>query len=246
MELVKFNQAYQALMVAKNIDEVKQIRDQAEALRLYLKQQGESLEMQNACAEIKLRAERRAGEILREMPKATGGQPYQNGKPTNTTMVLVENVPTLKELGIDPHQSSRFQSIASIPESIFEAQIAETKAKKEELTTKQLLAVAKQEIARQHIPEPAITPPLPTGKYRCIVIDPPWPMKKIEKVSISQNNSTEQRDYIILKLARCHLEPGWSVTRQAELFNRYGIFTAESWDSLTDEQLKTMAVEISG
>lgn len=67
-----------------------------------------------------------------------------------------------------------------------------------------------------------------------------------EKVSISQNNSTEQRDYIILKLAQCHLEPGWSVTRQAELFNRYGIFTAESWDSLTDEQLKTMAVEISG
>lgn len=205
MELVKFNQAYQALMVAKNIDEVKQIRDQAEALRLYLKQQGESLEMQNACAEIKLRAERRAGEILREMPKATGGQPYQNGKPTNTTMVLVENVPTLKELGIDPHQSSRFQSIASIPESIFEAQIAETKAKKEELTTKQLLAVAKQEIARQHIPEPAITPPLPTGKYRCIVIDPPWPMKKIEREE--RPNQGIELDYPTMSLEEIEALP---------------------------------------
>jgi N6-adenosine-specific RNA methylase IME4 len=40
---------------------------------------------------------------------------------------------------------------------------------------------AKQEIARHHVPTPAITPPLPLGKYRCIVLDPPWPMKKIER-----------------------------------------------------------------
>jgi N6-adenosine-specific RNA methylase IME4 len=35
--------------------------------------------------------------------------------------------------------------------------------------------------ARQRTPEPAITPPLPQGQYRCIVIDPPWPVKKIER-----------------------------------------------------------------
>lgn len=40
---------------------------------------------------------------------------------------------------------------------------------------------AKQEIARQRIPEPATTPATPQGKYKCIVIDPPWPMKKIER-----------------------------------------------------------------
>ena len=28
-------------------------------------------------------------------------------------------------------------------------------------------------------PEPVITPPLPDGEYRCVVIDPPWPMQKI-------------------------------------------------------------------
>lgn len=39
-----------------------------------------------------------------------------------------DDTPTLKELGIDPHQSSRFQSIASIPELSFEQAIAETKA----------------------------------------------------------------------------------------------------------------------
>jgi len=40
---------------------------------------------------------------------------------------------------------------------------------------------AKQKVARQRIPQPAITPAIPTRKYRCIVIDPPWPMKKIER-----------------------------------------------------------------
>lgn len=30
-------------------------------------------------------------------------------------------------------------------------------------------------------PPPATTPAMPTGRYRCIVIDPPWPMEKIER-----------------------------------------------------------------
>jgi N6-adenosine-specific RNA methylase IME4 len=40
---------------------------------------------------------------------------------------------------------------------------------------------AKQVVARQRTPEPTETPPLPDGMYRCIVIDPPWPIKKIER-----------------------------------------------------------------
>lgn len=40
---------------------------------------------------------------------------------------------------------------------------------------------AVQAIARERKPEPALVPDLPAGKYRCIVIDPPWPMQKIER-----------------------------------------------------------------
>lgn len=39
---------------------------------------------------------------------------------------------------------------------------------------------AKQEIARQRTPEPAITPPLPPNKYRCLILDPPWPVTSLE------------------------------------------------------------------
>ena len=55
--LVHFARARRELALATRIDEVKIIRDKAEALRQYLKQAGESLDMQNQCAEIKIRAE---------------------------------------------------------------------------------------------------------------------------------------------------------------------------------------------
>jgi len=47
--------------LATSVDEVKQIRDKAEAMRVYARQAQYTLEMQNMCAEIKLRAERRLG-----------------------------------------------------------------------------------------------------------------------------------------------------------------------------------------
>ena len=71
-ELIHFNKAKQELALAVSIDEVKDIRDKAEALRVYAKQAGESFQMQNQCAEIKIRAERRAGELIPEQIERGG------------------------------------------------------------------------------------------------------------------------------------------------------------------------------
>ncbi|MCI0349196.1 MAG: hypothetical protein L0Z53_07205, partial [Acidobacteriales bacterium] len=92
-----------------------------EALRLYTKQAGESLEMQNACAEIKLRAERRAGELLREMEL----KDHTANLPKSHDVTL--DKPTLSDLGIGKMQSSRWQAIAEIPEETFEAHLAHTR-----------------------------------------------------------------------------------------------------------------------
>ena len=54
--LTHFNRARLELELAATIDEVKKIRDRAEALRLYAKQSRLSLEMQNRCAEIRIRS----------------------------------------------------------------------------------------------------------------------------------------------------------------------------------------------
>ncbi len=173
--LAHFNQARSALERARTIDEVKDIRDKAEALRLYTKQAGESLEMQNMCAEIKLRAERRAGELLREMDKNEGGDPtpshHARGFP-----------PTLSDLGINYSQSSRWQTIAGIPEETFEAHLAETVAMGRELTSAGAFRLARrEENARRTAEVRARQIEIPNGKYSCIVVDPPWSMEKIER-----------------------------------------------------------------
>jgi len=56
--------ARMALESAGSVSEVKQVRDKAEALRLYVKQAGHGLALQNEFAELKLRAERQAGKML--------------------------------------------------------------------------------------------------------------------------------------------------------------------------------------
>ena len=118
-QLMHFNKARQELELAKNIDEIKDIRDKAEALRAYAKQAGYSLEMQNQCAEIKIRAERKAGEMLAETELDKGGRPSENH------LHDVSGLPKLKELGIAEIQSHRWQKIASIPEDKFEEHIKE-------------------------------------------------------------------------------------------------------------------------
>lgn len=53
-------------MKAKKIDEVKDVRDKAEAIRLYAIQTKDT-ELENAAAEIKLRAVRRFGDLSKEL-----------------------------------------------------------------------------------------------------------------------------------------------------------------------------------
>lgn len=140
--LVKLETAKQALAEARTVDEVKEVRDKAEALRLYVKQQGYGLEIQNDIAEIKLRAERRAGELLAEIDKAKGGNPKLQSilKPTGDTLSPV----ALEDLGISKKQSSRWQLEAEVPEEEFERHVAGIKAAKEELTSVGVRDLAKK------------------------------------------------------------------------------------------------------
>ena len=136
--LTHFDRARRELELAATIDEVKKIRDRAEALRLYAKQSRLSLEMQNRCAEIRIRSERRAGEMLKEREKHPPGPSREDRSHDGTQLYP----PRLEELGITKNQSSRWQLIASIPEQDFERRVESLKTSAKELTSNEILSLA--------------------------------------------------------------------------------------------------------
>jgi hypothetical protein len=138
--LTHFNRARRELELAASIDEVKEIRDKAEAMRIYARQAEYSLEMQNLCAEIKLRAERRLGEMLGE---ANTAERRQTNLLRGRTMQPRDDTPSLADIGISKSQSSRWQMIATIDSKLFEDKIEKLKMSGKELTSGAMVDFAK-------------------------------------------------------------------------------------------------------
>jgi hypothetical protein len=123
-QLVKYEAARQALSEAHRVDEVKDIRDKALAMATYARQ-AKDRDLITWATEIKLRAERRAGELLREMEKNQGGKPETvNPKPVASPDRL-DKAPTLRSLGVTKQQSSDWQKLAKIPEKEFERRLGD-------------------------------------------------------------------------------------------------------------------------
>lgn len=121
--LMLYNNACKALAAAKATDEVKQIRDKAEAMRAYANQ-AKNREMEIDAAEIRIRAERRLGEMIREQKEGVGLNTGAMG--IGKSAVPKENrTPTLADAGIDKKLSSHAQKVAAIPEAEFEGIVGE-------------------------------------------------------------------------------------------------------------------------
>jgi len=141
-ELIRYEAARQALIEASSIDEVKSIRDKAEAMRAYARQAGD-LEFQNMAAEIKIRAERKAGGLLIEMEE-NGERATQEAGINRHSMASHDVTPTLADLDVTRNESSRWQKIANVPEQTFENKIKETVESRKELTSAAILKLAKE------------------------------------------------------------------------------------------------------
>jgi hypothetical protein len=71
-----------AIAECHRIDEVKELRDQARALEIYA-QQARNTEAEDKAREIRIRAQRRMGELLTQLPRTT---PEECAKRTNATL----------------------------------------------------------------------------------------------------------------------------------------------------------------
>jgi len=131
-ELVKLNKAQQALAEAKSLDEIIPLVNIGAGGLAYARAAKMGLEMQNDCAEFKIRAERKAGEFLRETELSKGAAEKKT---------RLHDATTLSDLGIEKTQSHRWQKIASVPNEEFESHIKETKQRKEELTSASIIKI---------------------------------------------------------------------------------------------------------
>jgi hypothetical protein len=127
MELVRYEAACRAVAAARTIDEVKEITNRAEAARAYARQ-AKDRRMEIDAIEIRVRAERRLGEIVIDLKK-TGAVASQGVRDYTTTGE--RNVPRLSELGIDRGTSVKAQRLAMVPESTFASEMAGWRQKAE-------------------------------------------------------------------------------------------------------------------
>lgn len=140
--IAQVTQARQLLVEARDLADIKAVRDMAEAARLYARAAGLGQDAMNEAAEVKLRAERKAGEALADMEKNKGGRPPET---CSSEEQVSEQAPTLPELGITRKQAMNWQAEASVPEPIFEEHIAEAKAEGKPLTTAGVVRLVREE-----------------------------------------------------------------------------------------------------
>lgn len=139
MQLVRYEAARAALAEAHHFDEVKNIRDKAEAMAAYARQ-AKDQDLILWATEIKVRAERKCGEMLRQTADTGERASRIDGRPKQEA----SHAPTLSEIGITRDQSSRYQQLASMSDAHFEAAVATAKDTAGQVTTAFMLREAQR------------------------------------------------------------------------------------------------------
>jgi hypothetical protein len=127
-ELIKYDAACRALAEARAVDEVKDIVDKAEAMRVYFRQ-AKNPQLEADAWEIKKRAEDRFGELSAALDKSEGASAKgtdrgrrlpADGKASKSTI--------LRDVGISTSAAHRYEQFHRLPADEKEARIAKGRA----------------------------------------------------------------------------------------------------------------------
>lgn len=148
------DKAQAAIEQATGVPELKEIIDQAHVLEIYAQKVEASEILARRCVEIKLRAERKAGELVRQLVAERNWSTHpEEGQNQSGTLASV---------GVTKSQSHVWQHIAALPDDTFNMALAEGKSESE------LVRMAKI-VQREAEPQPEPTgeeqpkpPPIPT------------------------------------------------------------------------------------
>lgn len=119
---------YDRMLVAINqchkTDQVKDIRDKALALEHYARQ-GQNVLAERQAINVRVRAERRAGQLLRGLQKSKGGG--RKSKSHSVNAKQSDFAEQKQQAGITDGQATHWQQLAEMPEEKFEKNLANVK-----------------------------------------------------------------------------------------------------------------------
>jgi N6-adenosine-specific RNA methylase IME4 len=207
-QLLRYDAARRAIAEAKAVDEVKDIRDKADAVRIYARQ-AKDRAMEIDCAEIRFRAERRIGEIKAEL-KASGHL-HEGGRPKKTDDNTSEvSKIKLHDLGVDESMSRRVDELLRIEPNSFDRLLARWRAYQENSTDRVSLDLLKEEREKRRKAAHAEQTfgggriddlhalIAASRKFSAILADPPWHFvarsEKGEGRSASQHYTTDRTE----------------------------------------------------
>jgi N6-adenosine-specific RNA methylase IME4 len=227
--VVRLREAEKALQQAVNVHQAKLIADVASAQEVFAHRQKLGDDIIGYAHQIKIYALARLGDLLQQMSKASGGKRPKGSsgaKGRISSAIKEPLIATLADLGLDKKTSAIAQQLAKLDQSTRQA-IADRE---------QTLSGAIQESNRKEIRAKlddvaAREIEAPTGLYDCIVIDPPWPMDKIERderpnqVEFSYPTMPEDdlRELVIPCATDCHV---WVWTTQRFLPMAFRLLSA--------------------
>jgi N6-adenosine-specific RNA methylase IME4 len=184
--LVRYDAACRALAEARQVDEVKDIRDKAIAMAAYARQ-AKNRDLEADAVELRMRATRRLDQLRQAQKETVGlnagtrGQ-FAGGLKNNPP----DSRPTLASQGIDKNLAHQARVLGAMDEAAFERKVVEARGSAERVFRR---AVCEAEIAQERAERRAQTATggsvadlhaLIASGFRAgsIMADPPWKLEE--------------------------------------------------------------------
>ena len=162
--------ASRALERANTVPAIADVRNRAEALRVYARTARLGLEAQNRCAELRLRAEWKAGRLIPALVRRGGDRRRSRDA-------------TLSDLGITKSQSFRWQQLAQLSEAELDEFLNSCILAGREITSGGALSLVRPGGRAARSPEWT-----DGGAWRTILVDPPWAFDKTATRGAAENH----------------------------------------------------------
>jgi hypothetical protein len=120
--LVKYDAMCRAINAAYEVDELKGIRDQAKLLEA-ASRLAHNIENERRACEIRLRAERKAGQISAKLARSNPGS-----RKKDLGSTVQPKSKALRDAGISKAQAHEWEKLAAVPDEDFEAALADRTA----------------------------------------------------------------------------------------------------------------------